>query len=202
MMRSRVLPESFGIGLTMNNNAYGPSGGGGAPIVPESGSAAGLRPGQMRSLTLDTFQRPGDRNYISPGGVGSALGSLAFTPPQSATDTHSPISTSGEMYGFSQRGLLGSPRGAAFPISNSAPIYQTQFPPGSGRIPNYDGLRRPSGSSIHSPLRTTMSYGGLHERSTSQSHRDVSRDMPPPSGPYGLGFSCEYQRAFSWERRS
>lgn len=209
MMRSRALPDSFGMGAATSNNQYGSLGQGAPALAPDGNAAAGLRrPVQMRALTLDTFQRPGDRNFMNPNGVTPSLGSLAFTPPQSATDTHSPISTSGEMgsYGFGQRGLLGSPRGGAFPISNSAPSYQTQFPQASGRIPPYDGLRRPSGGTLNSPLRSSMSYGGFspnfaqdgrsgvgqaQERSSDTDHRDMSREMPPPSGPYGLGFSCE-----------
>lgn len=203
MMQSRALPDNF------NVPQYGGQSLAGAPIQADATHAPGIhRPGQMRPLTLDTLRRGGpEHNFVSPTGLHSALGSLAFTPPQSATDTTSPISTAGDMaaYGYPRNAHMESPRRMAFPPgASSAPLYSSPFPQ-SGRMSLHDRYRRASGDSVASPLRSSMSYssfgtGGSSSRNpstqaqepaTTQAQRDAHRDMPPPpSGPYGLGFNC------------
>lgn len=206
MMRSRALPDDFivppamsaqygGHGMDMGHVAAGQ--------MPHAPATHG--PPYVRPLTLDTLRRGGpDHDFVSPTGANPALGSLAFTPPQSATDTASPVSTAGEAYGFSRGVGVGSPRRMAFaPGGSSAPMYSSQFGHG-GRMPMY---RRASGDSLASPLRSSMSYSpystsGSHpqdprnpstlvsESSSSQNQRDAQREMPPPPGPFGLGFGC------------
>ena len=213
-MRSRALPENFGMPIPMNTQ-YGVPGSAPTPTSSTTGSAPGVqRPGQIRPLSLDTLRRPGpEHSYVSPTGMSSALGSLAFTPPQSATEAPSPLSTAADMstYGFSQRGMADSPRRTFFaPSVSSAPLYSSQFNQ-TGRMPVHDRYRRASGDSVASPLRSNMTYGNYnapasqpHEtrpsisqgpESSSQAQREAQRDMPPPPGPYGLGIPCKYRKA-------
>jgi hypothetical protein len=91
------------------------------------------------------------------------------------------------------------------------PSYTSQYsqPP---RLPVHDRFRRASGeTATSSPLRSSMSYGSLSGESSQHpseartpglqssegqgyiSQQDAQRNMPPPSGPYGLGLPpCQY----------
>jgi len=159
-----------------------------------------------RPLSLDTLRqtRP-EHGYVSPTTGASTIGSISFTPPQSATDTRSPISTAGDMsaFGYAQRGIVESPRRSAFVSgSMSTPTYSAPFQHIGGRNPTFDRFRRASGDTASSPLRTNMTYGGFATAAgPGQEGRDAGvhgqeqshgqrRDMPPPPGPYGLGFNC------------
>jgi len=208
MMRSRAMPDSFAMTSPMNQQ-YGASTSSAGPIAPGMGPTGSIQnPRDPRSLTLDTFRhvRP-DHSYGSPTGVSPTLGSVNFTPPHSATDVRSPVSTTGDMgaYGFGPRSIMNSPQRSVYaPSGMSTPNYPAQYQ-AAGRSSTFDRFRRPSGEPASSPLRTEMSYGGFgaggphgqdprvgmtqgQEQHAGQ--RDV-RGMPPPSQPYGLGFSCE-----------
>ncbi|KAF4550911.1 putative homeobox transcription factor phx1 [Elsinoe fawcettii] len=212
MMRSRAIPENYGMGLPMNQ-PYVPSpstAGSTTPGLPQNSGMS--RIGDMRPLSLDTLRRGNEHSYTSPTSVTPGLGSLAFTPPQSASDVQSPISTSNEMgFGYGHRALMEQRRPLLPPSHSSAPSFSSTYGASIGRIPSYERLRTSSGDSLGSPLRTSMSYSnfqntspqaqqgqenrehaqqsggqqGAHSRGNSQ------REMPPPSAPFGLGFSFE-----------
>lgn len=205
-MKSRALPDNFDMTPSLHSG-YGAAPGGITPgASPASYGAVMHQSGQMRPLTLDTLRR-GDiaPNYGSPTGVPPGMTSMAYTPPQSATDTMSPVSRppEGSSYGYGQRSNLESPQRAMFP--GPPPSYTSQYsqPP---RLPVHDRFRRASGeTATSSPLRSSMSYGSLSGESSHQqgeartpglqategqsyiSQQDAQRNMPPPSGPYGLG---------------
>jgi len=209
MMRSRALPENFSMSMQASPQFGHPSSST-SPLTTSLGQNQGFGRGDAgRPLSLDTLRqgRP-EHGYMSPTGPVSSIGSISFTPPQSATDTRSPISTADDMsaFGYGQRGVMGSPRHTALGSgSMSTPTYPTPYQQVGGRNPTVDRFRRPSGESASSPLRTNMTYGGFatpggpgHEsrdsnapgQEQSQGHRGTSRAMPPPPGPYGLGFNC------------
>jgi len=187
---------------------YGGSNTGAGPIAPGMAPLRGMQnQGDPRSLTLDTLrhQRP-DQVFGSPTGVSPGGASVNFTPPHSATDVRSPVSTAGDMgtYGFCSRSIMNSPQRSNYaPSGLSTPSFPPQYQ-ATGRNSTFDRFRRPSGEPISSPLRTSMSYGGFGVEgqsqeprvgmSQSQDHHAGQRDprgMPPPSAPYGLGFSCK-----------
>ncbi|KAI5201193.1 hypothetical protein E4T39_05335 [Aureobasidium subglaciale] len=206
MMKSRALPDNFDMTPSLHSN-YGAAPGGITPgASPASYGTALHQPGHIRPLTLDTLRR-GDLgpNYISPTGVPPGMTSMAYTPPHSATDTMSPVSRPPEAaaYGYNPRSNLDSPQRAMFP--GPPPSYTSQYsqPP---RLPVHDRFRRASGeTATSSPLRSSMSYGSLSGESSQHpseartpglqssegqgyiSQQDAQRNMPPPSGPYGLG---------------
>ena len=172
-------------------------------LGPGLGSLRGLQSEDGRGLTLDTFRiaRPA-YSYANPSGISPSIGAMTFTPPQSATDVRSPVSAAGEMgYGGGSRSHMGSPQRSAYVSGGmSTPSYAQQYQSG-GRSSTFERFRNPSGEPISSPLRTALSYGSLGTETSGQharaglgqestaGHRDM-RGMPPPSAPYGLGFSC------------
>ena len=133
MMRSRAIPENFGMASPMTQQ-YGGSNSGAGPIAPGMGPLRGMpNPGDPRSLTLDTLRhgRP-DQVFGSPTGVSPGGGSVNFTPPHSATDVRSPVSTAGDMgtYGFGSRSIMNSPQRSAYaPSGLSTPSYPPQYQP-------------------------------------------------------------------------
>lgn len=216
MMKSRALPENFDMTPSLHSN-YGSAPGGITPgASPASYGTVIHQPGHIRPLTLDTLRR-GEMgpSYISPTGIPPGMTSMAYTPPHSATDTMSPVSRppEGAAYGYTPRSNLDSPQRAMFP---GPPSYASQYsqPP---RLPVHDRFRRASGeTATSSPLRSSMSYGSLSGESSQHpseartpgipssegqgyiSQQDAQRNMPPPSGPYGLGippckFACVSQ---------
>ncbi|KAF2226285.1 hypothetical protein BDZ85DRAFT_48315 [Elsinoe ampelina] len=212
MMRSRAIPESYGMGLPINQQ-YIPSpstAGSTTPSIPQNPPMS--RMGDMRPLSLDTLRRGTEHSYTSPTSVTPGLGSLAFTPPQSASDVQSPISTTNEMgFGYGHRAIMEQRRPLLPPSHSSAPSFTSNYGSSIGRMPSYERLRTSSGDSLGSPLRTSMSYSNFSNTSPqahqSQDTRDQGqqnagqqgshsrgnsqRDMPPPAGPFGLGFSFE-----------
>ncbi|THX19404.1 hypothetical protein D6D17_01343 [Aureobasidium pullulans] len=206
MMKSRALPDNFDMTPSLHNN-YGAAPGGITPgASPASYGTVIHQPGHIRPLTLDTLRR-GDMgpSYVSPTGIPPGMTSMAYTPPHSATDTMSPVSRppEGAAYGYTPRSNVDSPQRAMFP--GPPPSYTSQYsqPP---RLPVHDRFRRASGeTATSSPLRSSMSYGSLSGESSQHpseartpglsasegqgyiSQQDAQRNMPPPSGPYGLG---------------
>lgn len=218
MMRSRALPENFDMTPSLHSGFTVTGSAAGTPNTSPGTYGQVMHPGQIRPLTLDTLRR-GEigPNYVSPTGMPPALGSMAFTPPQSATDTVSPISAGPDLsgFGFPPRPIMESPRGGLYrgPQAPAAP-YQYGQP---ARLPMHDRFRRPSGEAASSPLRSSMSYGAMNadapprhdsgasimsstESSSYASQQDPQRNMPPPSGPYGLGFSCKFMSDYACPR--
>jgi hypothetical protein len=206
MMKSRALPDNFDMTPSLHGN-YGATPGGITPGA-SPGSYGQLPHGHIRPLTLDTLRRENiGPAYVSPTGIPPGMTSMACTPPHSATDTMSPVARphEGGAFGYNSRSILDSPQRAMFPGPPSS--YSSQYSQ-SHRLPAHDRFRRTSGeTAASSPLRSNMSYGSLGgEGSQHQSEartpglqasdgpsyisqQDSQRNMPPPSGPYGLGLS-------------
>ena len=175
-------------------------------------------PNGVRPLTLDTLRRvsdyePFNQNFASPTGITPAIGSFAFTPPQSATDTISPSSAIGlSPFTFQPQ---ESPRRPSYGLSLNT---QAGFAAQNAQIARHhlhERFGRPMGEMAGSPLRSSISYSGLSSnvagqgqpqqqvRSNSMSengHYTHERPQHPRSatysnlgnnGPYGLGFTCE-----------
>jgi hypothetical protein len=219
MMRSRALPADF----DMTQALHSPFGSQAPPHagtpMPSPGSFApfgdhnGVRP-----LTLDTLRRVpdydsfGQQQYVSPTGITPALGSFAFTPPQSATETMSPASIASGASAFSYQ-PQESPRRYPYGLGMGAQPGYAAHHPHMPRLHLHDRLSRPIGESAGSPLRTSMSYSGLGSTSQSQAHAQersssfseqstLNHDRPSQhrslttpsnstSGTIGLGFSCK-----------
>lgn len=188
------------------HSPFGSTHGLGTPLA----SPASFTPGfpesnMMRPLSIDTLRRPME-SHLSPTGISPAFGGFTFTPPQSATDTLSPVSThEGSPFGFPPAPLDNSPR-TSNPFSMSitaSPVYSSHH-----NIPRLslhaDRVVRSRAESLQSPLRTSMSYGNgsdsaLSGPNDSPSHLDGS-SISDRSGsrPYsnsmsygGLGYSCK-----------
>ncbi|KAI4724717.1 hypothetical protein E4T49_07546 [Aureobasidium sp. EXF-10728] len=206
MMKSRALPDNFDMTPSLHSS-YGSAPGGITPgASPASYGSVIHQPGHIRPLTLDTLRR-GELgpSYISPTGIPPGMTTMAYTPPHSATDTMSPVSRppEGTTYGYTPRSTLDSPQRAMF--QGPPPSYTSQYSQ-APRLPVHDRFRRASGeTATSSPLRSSMSYGSLSGESSQHpseartpglqssegqgyiSQQDAQRNMPPPSGPYGLG---------------
>ncbi|KAF1978481.1 homeobox-domain-containing protein [Bimuria novae-zelandiae CBS 107.79] len=183
MMRSRALPEDFDMASALHS-PFGNTHGLGTPLAsPGSYTPSFPEGNMMRPLSIDTLRRGPVDSHMSPTGITPAFGGFAFTPPQSATDTLSPISTHGDSsFGFPSNGLDTSPR-TSNPFSSSittSPAYAAHH-----SIPRLslhaDRLARSCAESLSTPLRASMSYNGGD--SLTSSH-DPSSHLP-----YGLGYS-------------
>ncbi|KAK8192605.1 hypothetical protein M8818_007775 [Zalaria obscura] len=207
MMRSRALPENFDMSHALNAG-FGTGGPGSAsPMASPAGFQPTMQPpGHMRPLTLDTLRRGvPEQSFASPTGISPAMNALAFTPPQSATDTTSPMSAVSDMssFAYTHRALAESPRRNPFP--GSVPGLSGQPSQYIPRMHIQDRFRRQSADAVSSPLRSSMSYGSLNmedirahehgqaatiseEPTNYEFQRDTPRNMPPPPlTPYGLG---------------
>lgn len=218
MMRSRALPADF----DMTQALHAPFGattaqpGVGTPMPSPNGFASLGQTSGLRPLTLDTLRRVPDyepyaqQQYASPTGISPALGAFGFTPPQSASDTISPTSAASS-YTFQTQ---GSPRRHPFGLPMGPQAGYSAHHPQMPRPFLHERLSRPSGEPAGSPLRTSMSYTGfgsssmppLHSQDKAssfsgqspllqerpQQHRSLTGPTGPASGPYGLGFTCEY----------
>lgn len=223
-MRSRALPADFNMSHALHS-PFGttPTQAMGTPlpspgIFPPYNENSGVRP-----LTVDTLRHvpnyePYSHHFASPTGISPALGSFAFTPPQSSTETMSPGSAASNISSFSLQ-TQDSPR--------RNPFLPMSVPQGFGtptnqmpRPPYHDRLNRTVGEAAGSPLRASISYSALgsagfrhhqhqQERSNSFSEQPSEaidrhhqqRSLTGPSsntqGPYGLGFSCSYSSIYT-----
>jgi len=143
-------------------------------------------------------------SHISPTGISPAFGGFTFTPPQSATDTLSPVSThEGSPFGFPSAPLDSSPR-TSNPFSMS--ISASSAYAAHHSIPRLsihaDRIVRSRAESLSSPLRASMSYTNgndhnLNGSNDSSNHGDVTSygDRAPTRSysssvmPYGIGYS-------------
>ena len=222
-MRSRALPANFDMTQALHAPFGAPTPNLSTPVATPGPLAPHVHSNGLRPLTLDTLRRASDyvpfnQNYANSSGVTPALGALAFTPPQSATDTMSPGSaaTNASPFGLhTQESPRRHPFGTALGIQTSYVGHGPQMP----RLNLYERVARPVGETAGSPLRTSMSYSGLNSSSVSQRQQErtqtfsehpqyanvrprQSRSSTNPSiigtsGPYGLGFTCEcYSESF------
>ncbi|KAI9682773.1 MAG: hypothetical protein M1822_006263 [Bathelium mastoideum] len=218
MMSSRALPENFDMTQALHSpfGAVNPvNQNGGTPLAspaPFGQSYPGQFPGQLpgsggcRPLTLDTaFRRGPDNQHMSPTGISPALSSFAFTPPQSATDTISPVSTSAaesSPFGYMHTppgSFAGSPKrpnpfGGPY---NTSPGYPAG--PAHPKIPRlniYDrmgSIGRSRAESLQSPLRTSISYSTL----TNDAHPQPTDDYSTPRTDAAVSFAEEGPRSIA-----
>ncbi|KAF7443897.1 Homeodomain-containing transcription factor [Pyrenophora tritici-repentis] len=193
MMRSRALPDDFDMASALHS-PFGNSHGLGTPLAsPASYNPSFPESNMMRPLSIDTFRRGPLDSHMSPTGISPAFGGFAFTPPQSATDTISPVSAhEGSPFGFHSAPIDTSPRTSnpftSMPVS-SPPAYAAQH-----SIPRLslhaDRVVRSRAESLQSPLRTSMSYTSDSSNSgDSHGHHDSSRGYSSSMMPYGIGYS-------------
>ncbi|KAF2244252.1 homeobox-domain-containing protein [Trematosphaeria pertusa] len=186
MMRSRALPDDFDMAQALHS-PFGSTHGLGTPLAsPGSYQPSFPEGNMMRPLSIDTLRRGPVDSHISPTGISPAFGGFTFTPPQSATDTLSPVSNhEGSPFGFPSAPLDTSPR-TSNPFSSSvsaSPAYAAHH-----NIPRLslhaDRIARSRAESLSSPLRASMSaYTNGHDNSFNGSN-DSGNHMP-----YGIGYS-------------
>jgi hypothetical protein len=195
MMRSRALPDDFDMASALHA-PFANSQGLGTPLAsPASYNPSYPESNMMRPLSIDTFRRGPLDSHMSPTGISPAFGGFSFTPPQSATEAISPVSThEGSPFGFHSAPLDTSPRTSnpfSMPVSNP-PAYAA-----SHSIPRLslhaDRISRSRAESLQSPLRTSMSYTSVGEHTSTSSphgHQDSPRSSYSSSMmPYGIGYS-------------
>lgn len=197
MMRSRALPDDFDMAQALHT-PFGNGHGLGTPLASPAAFGQGFPEGaMMRPLSIDTLRRATLDSHMSPTGISPAFGGFTFTPPQSATDTLSPVSAHESPFGFPSAPLDSSPRTSnPFSIPVSTPTsYSSQH-----SIPRLtlhaDRITRTRAESLNSPLRTSMSYthgsDALQASIDSSSHSDASRPFSSSIMPYGVGYSCRF----------
>ncbi|KAF1959860.1 homeobox-domain-containing protein [Byssothecium circinans] len=182
MMRSRALPDDFDMAQALHS-PFGAGHGLGTPLASPAYTPTFPEGNMMRPLSIDTLRRGSMENHMSPTGISPAFGGFTFTPPQSATDSLSPVSThEGSPFGFPSAPLDTSPR-TSNPFSssmNTSPAYAAHH-----SIPRLslhaDRIARTRAESLSSPLRSSMSYSH-HDSLTGSA--DASSHLP-----YGLGYS-------------
>lgn len=193
-MRSRALPDDFDMAQALHA-PFGNTHGLGTPLASPAAFAQGFPEGtMMQPLSIDTLRRATLDSHMSPTGISPAFGGFAFTPPQSATDTLSPVSAHESPFGFPSAPLDTSPRTSnPFSIPVSTPTsYSSQH-----NIPRLalhaDRITRTRAESLNSPLRTSMSYthgsDSIHA-SLDTTSSDASRPFSSSIMPYGIGYSC------------
>ncbi|KAF2178870.1 hypothetical protein K469DRAFT_325885 [Zopfia rhizophila CBS 207.26] len=205
MMRSRALPEDFDMTQALHS-PFGSTHGLGTPLTSPGTYTPGFPEGNMmRPLSIDTLRRGPIDSHMSPTGISPAFGGFTFTPPQSATDTLSPVSTGheGSPFGFPPTQLEGSPRRSnPFSMSvSTSPAYAAHH-----SIPRLslhaDRVGRSRAESLSSPLRASMSYTNGNDNnlngSNDSNHIDgssiggdqgSSRSFSGSMMPYGIGYS-------------
>ncbi|KAF2761130.1 homeobox-domain-containing protein [Pseudovirgaria hyperparasitica] len=191
MMRSRALPEDFDMSHALHSPFGGPPGMG-TPLASPGGFSPAFGDGNMvRPLSIDTFRRVSNGTHMSPTGISPAFGGFNFTPPQSATDSISPISGPGDTPFTFPSAPLESPRRTkpfVGPVTTgSCYTSHPQIP----RLQVHDRIQRSRAESLTSPLRTSMSYSdglnGSHDNTSPYGH-DGSRTLSNTILPYGMGY--------------
>ncbi|KAK8172312.1 hypothetical protein BKA80DRAFT_198127 [Phyllosticta citrichinensis] len=208
MMRSRALPDDFDMTQALHS-PFGTAGHhsvGGTPMASPATYSPSFPEGNMvRPLSVDTFRRFPDGAQIPPGGVNPPFGSFSFTPPQSATDTSSPVSATGDAnaFPFSSQGqgidsanprrsnpFIGGTGPAASSFSSYSPVPRVQL----------DRMGRSRAESLCSPLRTSMSYSNDGSLSQSTAQPGATPEVTSGNVPYGLGYSYNQMPGFESSR--
>lgn len=177
---------------------FGTAHGIGTPLASPAAFSQGFPEGaMMRPLSIDTLRRATRDSHMSPTGISPAFGGFAFTPPQSATDSLSPVSAHDSPFGFPPAPLDRSPRTSnPFSIPVSTPTsYSSQH-----SVPRLtlhaDRITRTRAESLNSPLRTSMSYthgsDAIQASMDSSAHTDASQPFSSSIMPYGVGYSCRF----------
>jgi hypothetical protein len=194
-MRSRALPDDFDMAQALHS-PFGNSHGLGTPLSSPGSYNPHYGDGNMmRPLSIDTLRRGPLDSHISPTGISPAFGGFTFTPPQSATDTLSPVSAHGDSpFGFPSAPLDTSPRTSnPFSMPVSAPSAYAAHHSIPRLTLHADRMVRSRAESLSSPLRTSMSYsnGNDHMNGSGESnhHHDAPRSYSGSMMPYGIGYS-------------
>jgi hypothetical protein len=195
-MRSRALPDDFDMAQALHA-PFANSHGLGTPLASPAGFSPTFSDAHMmRPLSIDTLRRGPLESHMSPSSAMSpAFGGFTFTPPQSATETLSPVSAhDSSPFGFPSAPLDGSPRTSnPFSLPTSTPsAYSTHH-----NIPRLslhaERIVRSRADSLNSPLRSNMGYGhGSSSMHGSDSHNEASRSFTSSMLPYGIGYSCTF----------
>jgi hypothetical protein len=197
MMRSRALPDDFDMTQALHSPFGASAHGVGTPLTSPTSYTPTFPEGNMiRPLSIDTLRRVPE--HLSPTGISPAFGGFTFTPPQSATDTLSPVSASPDSFQFPPAPIDTSPR-RSNPFTGSVtsgPATYGSHHPNIPRLQLHDRINRTRSESLHSPLRTTMTYDGSLNGSDPAHSLDAQLDGSQRSVlPYGLGYSCKCLRS-------
>jgi hypothetical protein len=192
-MRSRALPDDFDMAQALHA-PFGNSHGLGTPLASPAGFGQGFpESAMMRPLSIDTLRRATLDSHMSPTGISPAFGGFAFTPPQSATDTLSPVSAHDSPFGYPSAPIDSSPRTSnPFSIPVSTPTsYSSQH-----SIPRLslhgDRIARTRAGTLDSVLRTSMGYSNSSDLTQTSLDSDASRQFSSSMMPYGIGYSCMF----------
>jgi hypothetical protein len=171
MLKMRAVPDDFD-NVQALHSPYGAVQGIGTPLhSPVDHTSAYSEQAMIRPLLVDTIRRhESDEQHLSPTSIGPAFGHVGFAPPGSigTSDVLSPLSlNSGDRYYGSHQSspLSAGPRSAnTFNRQSSSDSYPIQ--PNS-RHPRLiqplqlrEAMSRTRSHSLHSPLRTSMSWKG------------------------------------------
>jgi hypothetical protein len=196
MMRSRALPDDFDMAQALHA-PFGNSHGLGTPLASPAAFGQGFPDSaMMRPLSIDTLRRATLDSHMSPTGISPAFGGFQFTPPQSATDTLSPVSAHDSPFGFPSAPLDTSPRTSnPFSIPVSTPTSYSSHHSIPRLTLHGDRITRTRAGTLDSPLRTSMSYSHSSDLTQasldSSSHSEASRAFSSSMMPYGVGYSCK-----------
>jgi hypothetical protein len=198
MMRSRALPDDF----DMTRALHSPFGVAPHPNPPMSSPAtyapAFPEANMIRPLNLDALRNLPENTHMSPTSVPPPFGYSTFTPPQSATETMSPVSgvSEGHPFNFSPA-LDGSPR-RNNPFSGSlGPTSTFTSHPQVPRLHIHDRPGQPRSDSVQSPLRSGLTYSANPDFSENDGGNQAleqhsgQRNPTSPMLPYGLSYGCK-----------
>jgi hypothetical protein len=167
-MKSRALPDDFDMAQALHS-PYGSNVGLGTSIAPPVDFSATVADHAfMRPLMVDTLRRPED-DHMSHTGISPAFGNLGFTPSGTSgtSDLLSPLSSSGDRFYTNYLGNPLNPSGAGGPRNANpfarSPVHTESYPPpGQSHVRplQFDKLSRKRSESLHSPLRSSMSWKG------------------------------------------
>lgn len=207
MMRSRALPDDFDMARALHS-PFGVAPNPNPPLSSPAPYAPAFPEGNMiRPLNLDALRSMPESSHLSPTSMPPQYGYSSFTPPQSATETMSPVSgvSEGTPFSFSPA-LDGSPR-RNNPFSGSlGPASTFTSHPQVPRLHIHDRPGQNRSDSVHSPLRSGLSYSSNPDYSESDSGSQAlgsaplehsgQRNPTSPMLPYGLGYSCKNNRTW------
>jgi hypothetical protein len=149
------------------------------------GGYSGMSDSNMiRPISLESLRRV-DSSHMSPS---LPYGGFAFTPPQSVTDTMSPVSPAGDSPFPYSPSIDGTRRSNPFAGGLTSPSAFTSHPIPRMHMQDRDPRSRPEG--LGSPLRPTLSYASQNDMNSPSS--PLAGDSNGAAGmmPYGLGYSC------------
>jgi hypothetical protein len=181
-MRSRALPDDFDMTQALHS-PFGAIQNVSSNLSSPSGYSSISDSNMIRPLSLESLRRV-DGSHMSPS---MPYGGFAYTPPQSVTDTLSPVSPAGDSPFPYSPSLDGARRSNPFAGGLASPSTFTSHP--IPRLQMHD-RERSRAESLTSPLRPSLSYHGQNDMNSPGS--PMGGDSNGPSGimPYSLSYSC------------